>query len=191
MRQFVWFFSILVTVYLVFIPTVQSEKEERIPDEAIRLRILANSNSETDQQLKLHVRDRVNYYIADQVKTARSKVEVRTIIEDSLAEIEDIIEETIHSDDFTVRYSEAVDFPEKTYGDYVYPAGKYEALQITIGEGVGDNWWCVLFPPLCFVEFSDEASASEDVTNDKDGIDEGAEKTDETIRFFFWEWFTS
>lgn len=185
MKKVMLMFSVIITVYFTFIPQVQSEKEIRIPDEAIRLRILANSNSEVDQQQKLHVRDRVNYFIANEVRYSTSKAEVRQIIEAKLPEIQAIIGETIQSDDFTVTYSETVPFPEKTYGEHVYPAGTYEALLITIGEGAGDNWWCVLFPPLCFVEFT----ADEDEVEELDVDEELDEEDEEGFRFFVLEWF--
>lgn len=190
MRKVISFMSVFIVIYLIFIPKVQSEKEERIPDEAIRLRILANSNSEADQQMKLHVRDRVNYYVSKQVQHSRNKVEVREIIESNIPEIKRLIAETIQSDDFTVYYGTDVTFPKKTYGDYVYPAGQYEALLISIGEGNGDNWWCVLFPPLCFVEFtSDEAELASSVS-DSDDVN-GSVESDGEWKFFLWEWITS
>src|SRR5699024_5366255 len=106
MKKVMLLFSVIITVYFTFIPQVQSEKEIRIPDEAIRLRILANSNSEVDQQQKLNVRDRVNYFIANEVRFSTSKAEVRQMIEAKLPEIQAIIGEIIQSDDFTVTYSE-------------------------------------------------------------------------------------
>lgn len=181
MRQILSFMSVLIAVYFLFVPQVQSEKDIRIPDEAIRLRILANSNTEADQQAKLHVRDRVNYFIANEVRYSTSKAEVRDIIEAKLPEIAGVIEETIDSEAFTVTYSETVPFPKKTYGNHVYPEGTYEAVLITIGDGLGDNWWCVLFPPLCFVEFTAD---EEELEVDSEPADE-----DEGFKFFVLEWF--
>lgn len=192
MKKVLLILSAMMTVYFTFVPEVQSEKDIRIPDEAIRLRILAKSNSELDQQQKLHVRDRVNYYIANQVRNSTSKAEVRQMIEAKLPEIEAIIGETIQSNDFTVTYSETVPFPEKTYGNHVYPAGTYEALLITIGEGAGDNWWCVLFPPLCFVEFTADESVdeAEDEALEEGSVEEADdEEEEEGFRFFVLEWF--
>lgn len=182
---FLWV-TVLTIAYFFFVPAVESKDEERIPDEAIRLRILANSNSEADQALKLHVRDRVNFYIAEEVKEIEDKQTVREIIESNLPAIEKVIEETIGSTDFVVRYDTKVLFPKKTYGQYVYPAGEYEALEITLGDGVGDNWWCVLFPPLCFVEFSSEGAEEDMEIEEEEQVE-----TDDELRFFIWEWIVS
>jgi len=184
---FLWV-TILMIAYFFFVPAVESKEEERIPEEAIRLRILANSNDEADQALKLHVRDRVNFYIAEEVKVIDDKETVREMIESNITAIEKVIEDTIGSTDFLVRYDTKVPFPEKTYGQYVYPAGEYEALEITLGEGVGDNWWCVLFPPLCFVEFSSEAAVED---GDMEIKEEEQVEPDDNLRFFIWEWLVS
>src|SRR5699024_1256959 len=88
--------------------------------------------------------------------------DARATVREELPKIEQIVLETIEregmTNDFHVEYGSNVNFPEKTYGPYVYPAGEYEAVKITIGEGKGSNWWCVLFPPLCYVDVSDDAS---------------------------------
>ncbi|WP_226654526.1 stage II sporulation protein R [Pseudalkalibacillus hwajinpoensis] len=131
--------------------------EQVIPDEAIRLRILANSNSEEDQSVKRSIRDEVNESINKWVADLTSIEASRRVIKSHLNEIEAIVEEELNqigsSESFSVSFGE-VAFPTKLYGDFVYPAGDYEAVLITIGEGLGDNWWCVLFPPLCFLDFS-------------------------------------
>src|SRR5699024_7945579 len=81
-------------------------------------------------------------------------------------ELRDIVKETLGENDvtdsFTVDYRSDVSFPLKVYDQYVYPAGEYEAVLITIGEGKGSNWWCVLFPPLCFLDFSNGTTIDED-----------------------------
>src|SRR5699024_11361849 len=91
--------------------------------------------------------------------------DARATVREELPKIEQIVLETIEregmTNDFHVEYGSNVNFPEKTYGPYVYPAGEYEAVKITIGEGKGSNGWCVLFPPLCYVDVSDDASVEE------------------------------
>ncbi|MFD1435361.1 stage II sporulation protein R [Kroppenstedtia eburnea] len=134
-----------------------SSEQREIPDEAIRLRILANSDSEGDQRVKRQVRDEVIREIGTWAQKPTTLKEARQLVRSRLPRLEGIAEQTLRDNGFSypvkVRFGE-VPFPTKLYGDKVYPAGKYEALLISIGEGKGDNWWCVLFPPLCFVDMS-------------------------------------
>ncbi|WP_404429747.1 stage II sporulation protein R [Sutcliffiella horikoshii] len=135
-----------------------------IPDEAIRLRILANSDSEQDQELKRKIRDRVNEEITVWVEGLTSMENAREVITGNMDQIEEIVEEVMAEEGIVQSYNVdfgRVDFPTKIYGKFIYPAGDYEAILITLGEGTGANWWCVLFPPLCFLDFSNgEATAS-------------------------------
>lgn len=131
-----------------------SEQEE-IPDQAIRLRILANSDSAQDQWIKRLVRNA----IVEELKTWSTKPasleEARQMIREHKALFEKIARQTLdqHGFDYEVKVDfGVVPFPTKLYGNKVYSAGDYEALLITLGKGNGDNWWCVLFPPLCFVD---------------------------------------
>ncbi|MBE5096263.1 stage II sporulation protein R [Bacillus thuringiensis] len=129
-----------------------------IPKEAVRLRILANSDSDKDQALKRKVRDEVKEQIDGWVADLTSFEEARKVIQSHIPEIEKTVENTLKregsKDSFQVKFSKNVKFPTKVYGNFIYPAGEYEAVLITIGEGEGANWWCVLFPPMCFLDFS-------------------------------------
>ncbi|PDY65800.1 stage II sporulation protein R [Bacillus cereus] len=129
-----------------------------IPKEAVRLRILANSDSDKDQTLKRKVRDEVKAQIDGWVADLTSFEEARKVIQSHIPEIEKTVENTLKregsKDSFQVKFSKNVKFPTKVYGNFIYPAGEYEAVLITIGEGEGANWWCVLFPPMCFLDFS-------------------------------------
>ncbi|HEU5139170.1 MAG TPA: stage II sporulation protein R [Bacillales bacterium] len=167
----------------------------KIPDEAIRLRILANSNSQADQTLKRQVRDAVNAQIASWVDDLHSIDQARQEISSHLPEIKQTVAETMkshHADQsFKVEFGN-VQFPTKIYGNYVYPAGTYEALLITLGEGLGANWWCVLFPPLCFLDFENGDAVKTSGTATSQAVDEGSEKQDGIqVKFFFVEWFSS
>ncbi|HEX7065611.1 MAG TPA: stage II sporulation protein R [Bacillales bacterium] len=167
----------------------------RIPDEAIRLRILANSNSGQDQTIKRKVRDAVNAQIAIWVKDLRSIDQARKEIRSHLQAIKQIVEETLESHHvdqaFKVEFGN-VQFPTKIYGNYVYPAGTYEALLITLGKGLGANWWCVLFPPLCFLDFENGDAVKTSGTATSQQVDEEAKQQDGIqVKFFFVEWFTS
>ncbi|QKS72768.1 stage II sporulation protein R [Paenalkalicoccus suaedae] len=139
--------------------STEEQVEEAIPEEAIRLRIKSNSNSAEDQQAKLAIRDRVHGAISAWTMEMSTKDEARALITDRLPMLEAIIahelyEQGVHQP-FRVSLQE-VDFPTKQYGYRLYPAGAYEAVYIELGEASGDNWWCVLFPPLCFTEISEE-----------------------------------
>lgn len=211
MRQGFVFLFILMIVSITFPgKEVQSEKKyQMIPDEAIRLRILANSDDEADQALKYVVRDEVNEYIESLVEQMTTIDDARATIREKLPEIEQIVMNTIERegahDDVQVEYGSNIDFPEKVYGPFVYPAGEYEAVMITLGEGKGANWWCVLFPPLCYLDVSDDSSVDEesdentddkileeedDEENDSDGLDEKEDEIEEDVEvsFFLLEW---
>lgn len=138
-----------------------AENIQVIPQEAIRLRILANSDSSKDQEVKRVIRDAVNQEITTWVEHLTSIEEARLLIKSRLPEIERIAKQEL--DKRSLDYTAEVDFgnvqfPTKLYGQYLYPAGTYEAILITLGEGKGANWWCVLFPPLCFLDFSTGAA---------------------------------
>jgi len=128
-----------------------------IPEESIRLRIIANSDSFQDQWLKREVRDA----IIDQMNTWVAEIDnydqAAALVEAKLPELQQVVEQTMRERGFayqaTVDFGQ-VEFPTKLYGNYVYPAGEYQALRVRIGEAKGQNWWCVLFPPLCFIDMS-------------------------------------
>lgn len=157
----------IATMLSLYIPKneVIAKEEIIIPNEAIRLRILANSDSDSDQQLKRQVRDAVNVEITKWVQDLTSLEDARTIIQSRLPEIqkiaEQIVQENKKSQSVKAQF-DRVKFPTKLYGQFLYPAGEYEAILITLGEGEGANWWCVLFPPLCFLDFSNGVAVSDD-----------------------------
>lgn len=134
----------------------------------LRLHVIANSNTIGDQALKLKVRDAVIAYMNDQ-KDLSTVDETRRHLDDNLKRFEAIAEGVIAAEgyDYTAKADLGVRYiPEKTYGDITFPAGNYEALNITIGEGKGENWWCVLFPPLCLLE---EGTETLDIENPAGG----------------------
>lgn len=146
----------------------EATEQKVIPDEAIRLRILANSDSEEDQALKRKVRDRVKAQIDTWVADLKSIEDARHIIQSRIPELEKTVEQTLREEksdqSFTVEFGKHIKFPTKVYGNFLYPAGEYEAVLVKLGKGEGANWWCVLFPPLCFLDFSSgTAVAQEDV----------------------------
>jgi stage II sporulation protein R len=149
----------LGTILSLYIPKQESIAQEPmvIPEEAIRLRILANSDLEKDQNVKRLVRDEVNKEITEWVGSLTSQEEAKNIIKTGLPELQEIAEDVVAAQGLDQRVQidfGKVEFPTKLYGQYLYPAGEYEAVLITLGKGEGANWWCVLYPPLCFLDFS-------------------------------------
>jgi stage II sporulation protein R len=168
--------------------------ENTIPNESIRLRVIANSDSPEDQWIKSKVRDRVVEQITQWVDELEDLEEAREIIRLNLPELQDIVKNEIQSLGYP--YNSGVElgmvpFPTKVYAGQVYPAGEYEALRITIGEGKGENWWCVLFPPLCFVDFTTEEAAQEQgsTSNSADTNSKSDKVEDVEVGFFLWDWF--
>lgn len=121
----------------------------------IRFHVIANSDSEEDQELKFKVRNRVLAKVQNALEGSRSAARTRAYIEENIEEIETCALQCVRAEgfDYGVKASIGVTaIPAKQYDDVYFPAGNYEALTITIGEGRGQNWWCVVFPPLCLVD---------------------------------------
>lgn len=126
-----------------------------IQNSVFRLHVIANSDSEEDQNLKYIVRDKVLEYINSISYNASSKEDVINLAQKNMDNIQKIAEQTVYENGYN--YSVKLNignfaFPTKTYGDISFPAGFYDALKIEIGNADGQNWWCVMFPPLCFVD---------------------------------------
>lgn len=144
--------KIIVFLFALTIIYLSSSKEEIvIPTSSIRYRIIANSNETKDQMLKLNIKDKINKEIMPLLSNANSIEESRELIENNIGNIENIVSK--YTDDYTVSYGNNY-FPKKTYKGINYDEGEYESLVISLGEGLGDNWWCILYPPLCLIEES-------------------------------------
>lgn len=181
----------------------------QIPQEAIRLRILANSDSVQDQALKRLVRDVVVEEMNQWVSGPATIQEARTVVAAHLPAIRQLVTDLLIDRGFTYEVDVElgqVDFPTKMYGSQVYPAGEYEALKISIGNAQGQNWWCVLFPPLCFVDLAmgeavaepDEIEQSGDRNQTDTNINQSASEQNSTkadlpiesekqVRFFLFD----
>lgn len=135
------------------------------PEELIRFHVLANSDSEEDQALKLAVRDAILKEVSPRLAASRSLEESREILTGLRPEMEAIGRAVIESrgKNLAVKteYGNFI-FPTKSYGSIILPAGEYEAVRVIIGEGKGSNWWCVLFPPLCFVDIENSTAVAVD-----------------------------
>ncbi|WP_415640011.1 stage II sporulation protein R [Paenibacillus sediminis] len=167
-----------------------------IPEQSIRLRILANSDRTDDQLAKREIRDAIvkemNTWVA-QLENPQSLVQARATIRTHLPDIEKIVAQELANRGIPYSFHVElgiVPFPTKMYGGTVYPAGNYEALRVTLGAGRGQNWWCVLFPPLCFIDAgSGEAAAQAADVKDagKDKIVTAADAGKLQVRFFLWD----
>jgi stage II sporulation protein R len=127
--------------------------QPQIAQKILRFHVLANSDSEEDQGVKLKVRDAVGALMAEKLADADNLTASRQIVEDNLDVIRQTAEETLKREGYDYGATASlstVEFPEKTYGAFTFPAGEYEALELVLGEGEGHNWWCVLYPNLCF-----------------------------------------
>ena len=144
-----------------------SAASEDYKNKLIWFHVIANSDSDEDQNLKLKVRDAVIDYLQPKLELSSSIEESETIIKSEYKELENISKNIVLENGYKYDISVGIDystFPTKQYSNVVLPAGEYKALRIIIGEGKGKNWWCVMFPPLCFV---DEQSSIIDTETDK------------------------
>lgn len=183
------FVLILSTMMSLYIPKneVTANNEVIIPNDAIRLRILANSDKESDQELKRKVRDAVNEEITNWVSELTSKEAAKDLLKEKLPEIQQIAKRVVEDEKANQAVNvtfDKVDFPTKLYGEFLYPAGQYDAILITLGEGEGANWWCVLFPPLCFLDFSNGVAVSDGFEEEKkeEKVDKKEEKADKVAK---------
>lgn len=161
MRKIVIGILVCLSLFVFF-----NKKEEietvKIPDSAIRFRVLANSNSPRDQKIKEDVRDKMQEELYNLLKSTKNTNEARNLITNNMDNFNNILSKEMSD----IEYSYTIDygmheFPEKTYKGVTYEAGEYESLLVTLGEGKGDNWWCVLFPPLCLLEAEETANTDE------------------------------
>ena len=173
------FFAILIgliTTYL-FSPAMENNKkmQQDIAQKIIRFHVRANSDSDQDQALKLKVKDSVVDYLQTAMKESDSKENSITYIKNHLDEITAIADATIKKEGYNYKATAYITnefFPTKVYGDVTIPCGNYDAFRIDIGSSSGQNWWCVLYPPLCFVEGSYGVATDESKMLLKNVLDE-------------------
>lgn len=129
--------------------------QERLSGEVFRFHVLANSDSKEDQELKLKVRDAVLAYMQEQLPEAENAAETKAWAIRHLDELNRVAKQVLRTEESKDAVETEVircQFPERTYGEVTLPAGWYDALRIKIGSAKGHNWWCVLYPNLCFVD---------------------------------------
>ena len=146
---------IIVSIIITYILIGSYMEEKVIPNESIRLRILANSNKIEDQRIKMEVAKTVQKELYSLLENTKNIEEARNKIINNLEQIKKEVKTTLQNNDtelnHTINFGKNY-FPSKNFKGINYDAGNYESLLITLNEGKGDNWWCVLFPPLCLLE---------------------------------------
>lgn len=172
-----------------------------ISESVFRLHVIANSDSKEDQDLKYKVRDSLLEYMNNICKNCSSKEEAISLVEKNKENFKKIAEDTIKSEGYSYTVNINVgnfEFPTKTYGDISLPAGFYDALRVEIGEAKGQNWWCVMFPPLCFVDISsgivpDESKETmkENLSNEEYALISDDSNTQIQFKFKLLEFFTN
>jgi stage II sporulation protein R len=217
--------AILICFFMIVVMAWEGQKtdaavaEVTIPQDSIRLRILANSDGTQDQLVKRQIRDKIveqmNQWVTA-LEDPQSLEQARSLIRTHLPELNALVGSELEKRGIQYSYNVelgVVPFPTKLYGGTVYPAGEYEAVRVTLGEGKGQNWWCVLFPPLCFIDAGSGdaaapaankgtktvSAASADsgvkaqpavgtaVQADSAGSAAAAEPAEPEVRFFVWE----
>ena len=194
----VFVFSVVMLGIIRMVNSREVNAEE-ISDKVIRFHVLANSDSDEDQNLKVKVKNDVIKYMYDKLNECDDIDKSRGIILGEMENLKEIAEKKIAEEGYEYDVKIVLgneNFPQKRYGEVVLPHGEYEALRIIIGEGEGHNWWCVMFPPLCFVDVTLEDYSFEDIqiTLEKNLSEEDIEKilekeNDVVFKFKFLEWF--
>ena len=141
--------TLIIIAIIIVVMSLSKNDTIIIPKESIRFRVIANSNSKEDQMIKEKVVSKLKKNLSSLTYTPKNINDTRKSIKDNLK----IIDETIRQEvkDYSINYGYNY-FPEKVYKGIYYEEGEYESLVITLGEGIGNNFWCVLFPPLCLID---------------------------------------
>lgn len=163
-------FSKIVLIFCVFVlcasicNILPVHGEEKIYESVVRLHVLANSDSEEDQLLKLKVRDAILGYVSPRVIDSTSREEAIDILNGELENIKNIAAKAIADEGYSYSVDVTLtleDYPTRRYEAMCFPSGNYVSLRVMIGEAEGQNWWCVLFPPLCLSAATDKMTNEE------------------------------
>lgn len=151
------FLAVLITGLFLWSQeeVMQAEMQQHLAQEVLRFHVLANSDSEEDQALKMRVKEQILSYLEQAMPDPMDVEETRLWMRRHVDELETVGRKTIKEEGYDYPVTAAVTtcwFPDKTYGDITFPSGNYEALRIEIGAARGKNWWCVLYPNLCFLD---------------------------------------
>ncbi len=143
--------KIIIVLFCITVIYAIANQEEQIliPEDSIRFRVIANSDSMEDQNKKMEIKEAVDKEINKLMLQANNIEEARNLLQSNISNIEQVV------NNYHVNYQMNFGnnyFPEKEFKGITYPEGNYESLVITLGSGLGQNWWCVMFPPLCLLE---------------------------------------
>ncbi len=199
LRGAAWLFAavLFVTALLaLYSASVMKDLKENI----VRLHVVADSDDEEAQAIKLKVRDSVAEYTAELLKDATTAEESYRILQANINKIQDVAQQRAEEEGCELPVTAQVgefDFPVKSYGNITLPTGNYNAVRVTIGSGEGQNWWCVLFPPLCFVDseatavsVSGQAQLQENLSDEAYAVIENVpDSEDVQIRFKVVDFF--
>lgn len=154
-----WELAMLCALSLTLSAAVWAQGSvQRIGDGLIRLHVLAVSDDEEEQRVKLRVRDAVLSFLSPELETVTDKAEAGRIVSESLPRLRAAAEAAAEGREVTVTLTRER-YPTRHYGSFALPAGEYDSLRVILGEGQGRNWWCVVFPPVCLGAGSEEALA--------------------------------
>lgn len=141
----------LLTILLI--PFIFYSINLKKDDDVLRIRVIANSNSNYDQNIKLNVSNDLKKELYKLLKDEKNIDNAREIIKKNISNLEKIVDTDLQDEDYSYTINYGLNyFPKKEYNGKKYNAGNYESLLVTLGEGKGDNWWCILFPPICLIE---------------------------------------
>ena len=163
MKKIIFIVITVIVAMFVYINVNASSYDIVIPDAAIRVRVIAHSNSVLDQKMKYRVKEYIEKNISLKLVDVQDVDVAREIISSEINHLNEGIRELFDRYHYDMNYHIFFGknfFPDKDYKGVHYEDGEYESLVVTIGDGVGDNWWCVLFPPLCLLE-GDESDSSD------------------------------
>lgn len=183
-------FSLIFTGLIV--NAKRNALQREIADEVLRFHVLANSDSERDQELKMKVKEEVLAFMETELPKSESLEVTREWAKNHISEIEKIGKKVLMDydcDDPVKAEVTFCEFPEKTYGDITFPAGIYEALRIEIGEAEGQNWWCVLYPNLCFTDAIHAVVPEEGKRDLEEVLDDEAYEMVTSKTIFRIKWF--
>lgn len=146
---------LIISAIIIMILSLNKQENIIIPNEAIRFRVIANSNSKEDQTVKKQVVSNLNSQIQKLEYIPKNLNSSRNLIKSAIPKFSEVVKQTLNEMNVSNKYSISYGlnyFPEKEYKGIKYEAGNYESLVITLGDGLGENFWCILFPPLCLLE---------------------------------------
>ena len=146
---------IIISIIITILVYNKEYDKIQIPENSIRIRVIANSNNIEDQVLKLKVKEKVESKLYEKLDNTKDINIARNKIKSTLPEIENIVNNETNGTNYNINYGDNY-FPKKELNGINYKEGNYESLVVTLGDGLGDNWWCVLFPPLCLLEANED-----------------------------------